>query len=145
MKKQTAIPGAQPHQKEKDDAGPFSSASSLFFPVVVLLALVLLLAPVVMWLSHILQEKSKTISNIQLDPKIQIQEDPVDLRSSREFYEESLKASQQISKLQFSGEADFDNIGDTDAKAVSTEMGSDSSAMAPDVSSKADTASASGE
>ena len=97
-----------------------------------------------MWLSHILQEKSKTISNIRLDP-IQIQGDPVDLRSSREFYEESLKASQQISKLQFSGEADFDNIGDTDAKAVSTEMGSDSSAMAPDVSSKADTASASGE
>ncbi len=144
MKKQTAIPGAQPHQKEKDDAGPFSSASSLFFPVVVLLALVLLLAPVVMWLSHILQEKSKTISDIRLDP-IQIQGDPFDWRSSREFYEESLKASQQISKLQFSGEADFDNTGDTDAKDVSTEMGSDSSAMAPDVSSKADTASASGE
>ena len=146
MKKQPSISGSPSLQDEKDDKGLFSALSSFVPGVFFLLVVALLLVPVIMWVSHNLQEKSKTISNLKLVPTIEA--DPVDLKSSREFYEESLKASQHISKLNFSGEADFDNSGEGDIDSeddASTEMVPDTSQMASDVSSESDTASTSGE
>jgi len=131
MKKQTSISGA-PSLQENASARKKQRRSVIGWIIIVLLILVALV-PVVSYISHTLQ-KDHTIS----DPRFIIA-DPVDMKSSREFYEESLKASQHISKLNFSGEADFDNSDDGDSEEASTEMVPDSSKMALDGSSEADT------
>ena len=136
MNKQTSIQSALPLRKiltsRKKQRG------SVIGLIIIVLLIIVGLIPIIMWLSHIVQEKRNGPP-----PDIFIEKD----RFIDEFIDEPNEKATPGS-LYLSGGAGFDNSdeGDIDSKDDAlTESVPDTSQMTSDVSSEADTASTSGE
>ena len=124
MKKRTSIQDALPLRKNlsarKKQSG--SAKKRILIILLILLAAAMLLLPVIMWLSHVLQEKTHPMVH------------PVSYEQIRDFTD-----SDPIPDFISGRAAGFDNSSDGDSEAASTEMVPDSSKMALDGSSEADT------
>ena len=126
MNKQTSIQRALSLRKNLS-ARKKQRGSAIEWIILVIL-IIAALVPLIMWLNHVLQKKTHPMVH------------PVSYEQIRDITD-----SDPIPDFISGRAAGFDNSSDGDSEAASTESEPDTAQMASDVSSGADTASASGE